>query len=152
MLFGQAKASRKTMQSGYYKKEIIEHIDARFLQQWAANPPTRMTPDEIRDLTRSIEINGVQEPLLIVLNPFAHTVRLDIGNHRVFLCPIIGITHVPVVCYVCDQSIVNIGNSDHVYYTDRIRFNTKQYTHPFWCRLSDVLDIKEFTCQTPYQQ
>lgn len=120
--------------------EYVEEVDIRFLQRFAAYPPTYLSPKEICSLTTNIEQEGIKNPLVLSINPFTKKIRLDSGNHRVYVLPCIGYTTLPCVAYVSNTDIVTPSNGDHLYDIYSIKYDTKDYSQPFYCKVSEVLD------------
>jgi len=120
----------------------IELIDIRWLQQWSAYPPTKMTAEETGELIIDIAKNGIKDPALLVINPISQEIRLDSGNHRVYFMPILGVTTLPVICFVTSGPVImSEANGSHVYTTDCITANT-DFDAAYYARPSSVLNIQ----------
>jgi len=120
--------------------EFIEEVDIRFLLRYAAFPPTYLSPTEIYDLTSSIEKNGIISPLRLAINPNTKHVRLDIGNHRVYVCSCLGFTTLPTVAYVSNIDIPTPENGLHYYPSDAIII--KPVKKPYYCKPKDAMRIE----------
>lgn len=118
-----------------------ENLSIKFLTQFAAFPPTYISPYEIYTLLNDIKTNGILNPPVLSINPFKNTIRLDSGNHRVYMLPLIGILSMPTVCYVTDLSIPSPENGNHLYETTIIKYDSNNYKKPFYCKPSEVLII-----------
>ncbi len=80
-------------------------------------------------------MEGINDPALLVVNPITKEIRLDSGNHRVYLLPLLGVTTLPVICFVTEGPVIIAdGNGSHVYKTDRIiaseDLKSSYYTKP----------------------
>lgn len=124
-----------------FSSDKIENLEISFLLPLAAYPPTYMSPEEVCHLLRDIEINGILEPAILSINPFTKMIRLDSGNHRVRILPIIGITQFPTTTFVSNIDIPSPGNGIHLYKTDLIKYDRKKYQESFYCKPSEVLDF-----------
>lgn len=120
---------------------MIEELDIKFLRQFAAYPPTYITPQYTFELLSDIEKNGIKEPVVLAINPFKNTIRLDSGNHRVYLLPVIGILSMPTIAYISDVDIPSPANGNHLYKTDLIKIGPENYTGSRYARPSDVLTL-----------
>ena len=125
--------------------EFAENISIKTLSQWAALPPTPTDVLDMVELGRDVDRNGVKEPVLIWVNVVDRTVRLDSGNHRVYMMPLMGWTHLPCVVMVSDRSVGDPANGNHFYYSDDILVSEEGYETEYLARPSDILanlDIK----------
>lgn len=120
----------------------VELVNIRWLQQWAGFPPTKMTPDSLYELMKDILYTGITDPALLIVNPITKEIRLDSGNHRVYLLPLLGITKLPVICFVTNDTVVlSATNGTHVYTTDCITAD-QNFTAGYYCRPSKAVDVK----------
>jgi hypothetical protein len=122
--------------------EFAEELSIKFLLQFAAYPPTYLEPFEIGKLAQAVEINGITTPPVLSINPFTGKIRLDSGNHRVYILPCVGIISMPTVAYVCNTDVPSPSNGHHCYDTNLITYNKNDFTKPFYCKPSEVLRIE----------
>jgi len=73
------------------------------------------------EMGRDVDANGVRDPVVIWVNIIDRTIRLDSGNHRVYMMPLMGWTHLPCVCRISDRSIGDTTNGHHFYYSTDIK-------------------------------
>ena len=118
---------------------MIEHLDIKFLRKFAAYPPNYITPRYTFELLSDIEKNGIKDPVVLAINPIKKTIRLDSGNHRVYILPVIGILSIPTIAYVTDVDIPTPANGNHLYKTELIKYNPEEYKSPHYARPSDVI-------------
>jgi hypothetical protein len=102
---------------------LVEIISIKKLLQWAALPPTPADALDMVELGRDVDANGVKEPVLIWVNAVEGTIRLDSGNHRVYMMPLMGWTHLPCIARVTDTSIGDPANGHHFYYSGDIKLD-----------------------------
>jgi hypothetical protein len=102
-------------------------------------PPTPVDALYMVELGRDVDRNGVKDPVVIWVNVVDRTIRLDSGNHRVYMMPLMGWTHLPCVVRVSDTSIGDPANGHHFYYTDDILFAGDRFEQDFYARPSDII-------------
>lgn len=61
--------------------------------------PLWRNPEEMQELSDSMRIEGIREPLYVMYDPKSRRARLGEGNHRLRAAQMAGITHVPVVVH-----------------------------------------------------
>jgi len=120
--------------------KLTEQIPIKKLLQWAAMPPTPADVLDMVELGRDVDRNGVKDPILIWVNVVDGTIRLDSGNHRVYMMPLMGWTHLPCIVRVSDTSIGDPANGDHYYHSSDIRISAEGFTEDYYARPSDVID------------
>ena len=118
---------------------ITEQISIQKLLQWAAMPPTPVDALYMVELGRDVDRNGVKDPVVIWVNVIDRTIRLDSGNHRVYMMPLMGWTHLPCICRISDRSVGDPANGHHFYHTDNILFAGDRFEQDFYARPSDVI-------------
>jgi len=74
---------------------LVEQISIKKLLQYAAMPPTAADALDMVELGRDVDANGVKDPIIIWVNIIERTIRLDSGNHRVYMMPLMGWTIPP---------------------------------------------------------
>jgi len=121
--------------------EIAEELPISTLLRWAAMPPTYADALDLVELGRDVDRNGVKEPVILHVNIFDKTIRLDTGNHRVYMMPLMGWTHLPCVARVSDTSVGDPANGNHWYHCDRIILPPHGFEQEYYARVSTVLDI-----------
>jgi hypothetical protein len=88
-----------------------------------------------------IDQNGIQEPIVIGIGVFSRQIRLETGNHRIYLCPKMGMTHLPCVARVWNYCAFNNGNGDHAFDCPEITVKKQWLEEEYYAKPSDVLDI-----------
>lgn len=120
-----------------------ELLDLRYLQQFAAYPPTAMTIVDIAELMNDVDKNGQQDPMRLVLDPWKSKIRLDCGNHRVWFMPLLGYTAARVTLLISDNVIVTPENGIHSYEAPPFVYDVSSFTSPHMVKPSTVLvDVK----------
>jgi hypothetical protein len=66
----------------------------------------------------SIENDGMEEPLVIVISPTNMTIRLESGNHIIKVAIDRGYTHLPCSLIIFEKGIIHKENGDHLYPLD----------------------------------
>ena len=100
---------------------IVEEIAIQKLLQYAAMPPTPVDALDMVELGRDVDRNGVKDPVVIWVNILEITIRLDSGNHRVYMMRLTGWTHLPCVCRISNRSVGDPANGHHFYYSTDIK-------------------------------
>jgi len=123
-----------------FDKGLIQQVPIQILKQWR-NP----TPSPINDLEfmEDLMTNGVTDPVILGVGVFSRHVRLDTGNHRIYLCPRLGMTHLPVVAKVSNYCTFSIGNGDHSFHCPDISVKQEWIEEGYYAKPSDVLDMLE---------
>ena len=121
-----------------YGAEHTQQMPIALIRQWA-NP--HYSPNDDLALMESIMQNGIQDPLVLSIGVWSRRVRLDTGNHRIYIAPRLGFTHLPVVARVSNYCVHSPGNGDHSYTCQHILPKREWITEDYYARPSDVLDI-----------
>lgn len=100
---------------------LVEKISIRKLLQWAAMPPTPADALDMVEMGRDVDANGVRDPVVIWVNIIDRTIRLDSGNHRVYMMPLMGWTHLPCICRISNRSVGDPANGSHWYFSSDIK-------------------------------
>ena len=121
-------------------EQFVQKVPIVILDQWK-NP----TPSPIDDLALMEDImqNGILEPIILGVGIYSRNVRLETGNHRIYLCPRLGMTHLPVVAKVSNYCTFNIGNGDHSFDCPDISVKKKWIEEGYYDKVSDVIDMME---------
>ena len=90
-------------------------IPIHFLLQFAACPPTSTSWENITLDALDMKRNGMNTTPLLIVNPIDNEIRLDVGNHRVYFLPLLGISEISCQCLVSDQTIHSPDNGLHKY-------------------------------------
>lgn len=64
---------------------------------------------------KNILEEGMQEPLMLRINPNEKEIRLESGNHRVRLAKKYNISHLPVATFITNRTIFHKGNGPHIF-------------------------------------
>jgi len=102
---------------------IVEEISIQKLLQYAAMPPTSVDALDMVELGRDVDRNGVKDPIVIWVNIVDRTIRLDSGNHRVYMMPLMGWTHLPCICRISNRSVGDPANGNHWYFSSDIKLD-----------------------------
>ena len=101
------------------------------------------SPNDDLALMEDIAVNGITDPLVLGVGVWSRNVRLDTGNHRIYLAPRMGLNHLPVVCRVWNYCSFSNGNGDHSYPCPHIVAKREWIQDEYWARPSAILDIFE---------
>lgn len=123
-----------------FDPNLIQQMPIQLISKWA-NP--HYSPTNELELTESLMMNGVQEPIVLGVGVWSRQVRLDTGNHRIYLCPRLGMTHLPVIARVWNYCAFSNGNGDHSYPCSHITPKKEWIEKEYWARPNEVLDIFE---------
>ena len=120
----------------------ISIVPIQFLLSFAAPSPTKTSWENITLDALDMVKNGMKTIPLLVVNPIHQEIRLDIGNHRVYFLPLLGISKIQCHCLVSDKTIHHPKNGLHKYDAKgRIKPNAKtllgQYVRVFDAVLPD---------------
>lgn len=118
--------------------QLVEMVPVELLSQWAC--PT-YSPCDDQQLLNDIKENGVQEPVVIGVGLWSQRARLDTGNHRIYLAPRLGITHLPAVARVGNYCAFSNSNGDHSFATTRILHEKQWIENEYWSSPSAVLKL-----------
>ena len=117
---------------------LIQSMPIMLIKQWA-NPD--YSPNDDLALMEDIMQNGIQDPLILSVGVWSRRVRLDTGNHRIYIAPKLGMTHLPVVAYVDNYCVQNIQNGDHSFKCNHITPKREWINEGYYDKPSNVLDI-----------
>lgn len=122
------------------EKELIQNMPIAMLKQWA-NP--HYSPSNDLELMEDIMQNGIVDPIILGVGIWSRRVRLDTGNHRIYIAPRLGMTHLPVVARVGNYCVFNMHNGDHSFKCNHISIKQKWLEADYYAKPSDVLDIMQ---------
>lgn len=130
-----------------YPVEMIQSLPIPMLTQWA-NPAYR--PNDDLALMQDIMLNGIQDPIEIGIGIWSRKVRLNTGNHRIYLAPRLGLTQLPVIARVWNYCAFDNGNGDHAFPCSHITVKKEWIQDEYWSAPSDVLDVFELMKEMPF--
>jgi hypothetical protein len=119
---------------------LIQQMPVVLLDQWKCPTPS---PNNDLELMEDIMQNGIQEPIILGVGVYSRQVRLDTGNHRIYLLPKLGMTHLPVVARVWNYCTFSNGNGDHSFLCPDISVKKQWLEEEYYAKPSDVLDIMQ---------
>jgi hypothetical protein len=98
---------------------------------------------ELQDdsLINELEEVGMLEPVEIGVGVWSQRIRLDTGNHKIYLAEKMGLTRLPCVARVWNYCAFHPENGDHSFQTDIIKMERKWLTEEFYARPSEILDL-----------
>lgn len=136
-----ASASKRMVpgpwQESRYKR-ITEELPIEFLEKYKGNA---LGKTDIEALKKSIQQEGLEEPLILSFDPDTKRIKLGEGNHRLEALKQLGYTHAPVRAsrsYVEDPKFPQVSIKPS---TDRI---DPSY-YPADMKPTDVIDIDKLT-------
>ncbi len=116
----------------------VELIPIDVLSAWR-NP--NASPCNETALLKDIDEQGVLDPIILGVGLWSRRVRLDTGNHRIYLCPKLGMTHLPVVAKVGNYCIFDERNGDHSVSCEHILLNKNWLNEHFYARPTDIINM-----------
>jgi hypothetical protein len=117
---------------------LIQQMPIQMLAPYR-NPD--FSPTDDLALMSDIMENGVQDPIVLSVGVWSRKARLDTGNHRIYLAPRLGMTHLPVICRVWNYCAFSNGNGDHSFDCQYITPKREWIQDEYYAKPSDVLDI-----------
>jgi hypothetical protein len=123
-----------------YPKELIQNLPVAMLVPWCNASPS---PNNDLELMTDIMENGITTPIEIGIGIWSRKVRLNTGNHRIYLAPRLGISHLPVICRVWNYCAFDNHNGDHSYDTPHITKKQEWITDEYFEKPSEALDIMQ---------
>jgi hypothetical protein len=119
-------------------EQFVQKMPIQLIAPWRNPMPS---PNDDLELSMDIDQNGIQEPIVIGIGVFSRQIRLETGNHRIYLCPKMGMTHLPCVARVWNYCAFNNGNGDHAFDCPEITVKKQWLEEEYYAKPSDVLDI-----------
>lgn len=123
-----------------YPKELIQMLPVPMLAPWRCPTPS---PINDLELMTDLATNGIKEPVEIGVGVYSRKVRLNTGNHKIYLAPRMRLMHLPVICRVWNYCAFDNHNGDHSFACQHIVPKQEWIEEEYWARPSDVLDIFE---------
>lgn len=121
-----------------YPPELIQNLPIQIIQAWRSPKPR---PWNEQELIEDIKKNGITDPIEIGIGVWSRKARLDTGNHRIYIAPQLGITHIPCICRVSNYAVFNTNNGDHAYDTPWILKKQEWIEEEYLAKPDTVLDI-----------
>jgi len=118
--------------------DLVQEMPIVLLDKWRCLTPS---PNDDLALMEDIMQNGITEPIILGVGVFSRKIRLDSGNHRIYLAPRLGLTHLPVIARVWNYCTFTNENGDHSYDCPEITVKQEWIEEDYYARPSDVLDI-----------
>lgn len=128
--------------------EFLDRIRYKNSTDKTDMPDGRIMPQE--KIFDSIEKDGMQEPLLIVLSPEKGTMRLESGNHRIKVAMDRGYTHLPCAFVLFNTGLFHSANGEHLYDIDFYIFDkdaiqsVEKATYPIYVNPKTIIKDKRF--------
>jgi hypothetical protein len=119
-------------------EQFVQSMPIQLIAPWRNPTPS---PNNDLELSMDINANGIKEPIIIGVGVFSRKIRLETGNHRIYLCPRMGMTHLPCVARVWNYCTFNNGNGDHAFDCPEITVKKQWLEKEYYAKPSDVLDI-----------
>ncbi len=117
---------------------FVQLLPVSLISQWR-NP--EFSPNDDQALVDDIEQHGIIEPLVLGVGVWSRRIRLDTGNHRIYLCPEMGIEELPVIARVWNYCAFENGNGDHSFNCDHIKHDKQWIEDEYFARPDSVIDI-----------
>lgn len=119
-------------------QDLVQEIPIVLLDKWRCLTPS---PNDDLALMTDIMENGIVEPIVLGIGVYSRKIRLDSGNHRIYLAPRLGLTHLPVIARVWNYCTFTNGNGDHSFDCPEITVKQEWIEEDYYAKPSDVLDI-----------
>ena len=121
-------------------QSLIQMMPIQMILPWASKSPS---PNDDLALMEDIMQNGVKDPVILGVGVYSRKVRLDTGNHKVYLAPRLGMTHLPVVARVSNYCVFLPHNGDHSYDCPFITKSRQWIEEEYYCKPNEIIDILE---------
>ena len=119
-------------------QNLVQEMPVVLLNQWRCLTPS---PNDDLVLMDTMLQDGIIEPIVLGIGAYSRKIRLDSGNHKIYLAPRLGLTHLPVIARVWNYCTFTNGNGDHSYDCPEITVEQEWIEEDYYARPSDVLDI-----------
>lgn len=127
------------------KIAFTQQMPVVLLEKWRSPAPS---PSNDLALMDDIMANGVTDPIELGIGVWSRQVRLNTGNHRIYLAPRLGLTHLPVVARVWNYCAFDNHNGDHSFKCQHITAKREWLDAEYFAKPSDVLDIMQLLIST----
>jgi len=102
---------------------------------------TAYSPNNDLELMEDIMQNGIKDPIVLGIGVWSRRIRLDTGNHRIYIAPNLGISHLPVIARVHNYCTFMPENGDHSFECPFITPKKEWLDKEYYAKPSDVLDL-----------
>lgn len=102
---------------------------------------TAYSPNNDLELMEDIMQNGIKDPIVLGIGVWSRRIRLDTGNHRIYIAPKLGISHLPVIARVHNYCTFMPENGDHSFECPYITPKKEWLDKEYYAKPSDVLDL-----------
>jgi len=102
---------------------------------------TAYSPNNDLELMEDIMQNGIKDPIVLGIGVWSRRIRLDTGNHRIYIAPKLGISHLPVIARVHNYCTFMPENGDHSFECPFITPKKEWLDKEYYAKPSDVLDL-----------
>lgn len=123
-----------------YPKELIQNLPVAMILPWCNPTPS---PNNDLELMTDIMENGITDPIEIGVGIWSRKIRLNTGNHRIYLAPRLGIKQLPCICRVWNYCAFDNHNGDHSTHTHHITKKQEWIEQEYFAAPNTVLDIFE---------
>ena len=123
-----------------YPRELIQNLPVQMIAPWRCPTPS---PNNDLELMQDIMTNGIVDPIEIGVGVWSRKVRLNTGNHRIYLAPRLGISHLPCICRVWNYCTFDNHNGDHSFSTHHITKKQEWIEEEYFAAPNTCLDILE---------
>lgn len=106
----------------YYKTGKVAEISVEWLRQFTGNK-LRKNKEQMAEFIDNIILNGIKEPLMLVIGQKDRRVVLGEGNHRLYAAQAIGYKKVPVRVLRYNK----LGDDRGIFYDKMSRVPVKGY-------------------------
>ena len=123
-----------------YPKDLIQDLPIQMIEPWRSPKPS---PNNDLAMMEDLMTNGILDPIEIGVGVWSRKIRLNTGNHRIYLAPRLGINHVPCICRVWNYCTFDNHNGDHSFDTPWITKKQEWIDEEYFAKPNTVLDIME---------
>ena len=123
-----------------YPKDLIQDLPIQMIEPWRSPKPS---PNNDLAMMEDLMANGILDPIEIGVGVWSRKIRLNTGNHRIYLAPRLGINHVPCICRVWNYCTFDNHNGDHSFDTPWITKKQEWIDEEYYAKPNTVLDIME---------
>jgi len=127
-----------------YPVELIQDLPLLMIEPWRCPTPS---PNNDLAMMEDLMANGIKDPIEIGVGVYSRKVRLNTGNHRIYLAPRLGITQLPCICRVWNYCAFDNHNGDHSVDMPFITKKKEWIDEEYFAKPNTVLDIFELMKQ-----